>query len=300
MTRSLDRPIFIVGCNRSGTTLLHRTLAEHPDLWTHPRYDENEELFRAIFPADGPDGDAVAPDADLEPARRLSKELYRSSHNKEFVNRWPSLRWIPNRLFQRPLSRLYRRPPIRYVDKTPSNCFRAGYLARGFPDAFFVFLVRRGEDVISSLMDGWKRWDGGEYTGEDWHYLRPPGWRDMLGEPLVEVCLFQWRESNACARRQLGSECPERHLLVRYDELTRDPAETFREICEFADLAWTRHFESVVQANQSRVYQHRGEPPEEEKWKRLHGEEIESVRDRIRPVNRWFYEAADGTPESVP
>lgn len=47
----LDRPIFIIGCNRSGTTLLHRTLSTHPDLWCDRLYDECQHVYHEHYPA---------------------------------------------------------------------------------------------------------------------------------------------------------------------------------------------------------------------------------------------------------
>ena len=44
----------------------------------------------------------------------------------------------------------------RFVDKTPENTLRVGYLDALFPDATFVFLRRRAADNVNSLIEGWR------------------------------------------------------------------------------------------------------------------------------------------------
>lgn len=53
----LDRPIFIIGCNRSGTTILFRNLSSHPKLWS--LYVESQMIFYRHFPIDDEFGDRV-------------------------------------------------------------------------------------------------------------------------------------------------------------------------------------------------------------------------------------------------
>ena len=42
---TIDRPLFIVGINRTGTTLLHRLMARDPKLWTVRRYELTEPVL---------------------------------------------------------------------------------------------------------------------------------------------------------------------------------------------------------------------------------------------------------------
>ena len=67
MATTIDRPIFIIGCNRSGTTLLFRNLSEHPDLWS--LYVEAQSVFHARFPVDPVAGERVDAPADLRGER---------------------------------------------------------------------------------------------------------------------------------------------------------------------------------------------------------------------------------------
>ncbi len=94
---------------------------------------------------------------------------------------------------------LYKRPPIRLLEKTPANCFRIPLLADLFPDGLFVFLVRRPEDTISSLMEGWKLGLARVLFERDssiqdkallsarWHHLVPPNWSEWVDRRLQEI-----------------------------------------------------------------------------------------------------------------
>ena len=79
--RRIEKPIIVLGCNRSGTTLLFRNLSSHPALWS--LYDESQPLFYRYFPQDEEEGDAVRRAASVE-AEPLRADLYAAVHNKEY------------------------------------------------------------------------------------------------------------------------------------------------------------------------------------------------------------------------
>ena len=204
-TRLIEHPIFVIGCSRSGTTLLFRTLCAHPLLWT--RYEENQHVFHRFFPIDAELGEAVPDPAPPEIATALVDQLYGEAHNKEYFKDRGVLKLIPRKALQTPVNPLYKRPPLRLLEKTPANCFRIPLLSGAFPDARFVLLLRRPEDTISSLMEGWRRQLARVIFDRDsniedralresrWHYLVPPGWARWVDEPLERICAFQWVSS---------------------------------------------------------------------------------------------------------
>jgi hypothetical protein len=286
----LDRPIIVIGCNRSGTTLLFNNLGEHPETWS--LYEESQEIFYRHFPIDPEAGDrlTVAPAPDV--GRLITEALFAQSHNKEVVRDTPLLRLLPRKLLQRPVNRLYKRPPIRLVEKTPANSLRIPFLSALFPDAKFLFLVRRAEDVISSLMEGWKHWSGtgaGAWKYGKWHYLVPPGWQAWTAEPLPRICAFQWVESTRTAWADLEHHCPDRYLLVRHEDAIARPADVYRRILDFCELPPSRSFEGLLAAQARRVFTHGGSAPRPDKWRALHGAEIETVRPMFQDLMRQFY-----------
>ena len=288
-----EKPIFVLGCNRSGTTLLFRNLGGHPDLWTY--YEELPDVFYRWFPVDPELGDRVNRPPTQQEAEGIAGDLFRKAHNKELHRDIPVLRHLSRKLFQRPISRPFKSPPIRFVEKTPSNSLRVPLLAALFPDARFIYLIRRPEDVISSLMEGWKIWTNGR-RGERWeftewreHYVRPPGWRQWRGRSLQEICAFQWVATNEIALKDLERHCPDRHMIVRHEAALADPAGVYDRLREFCDLAPSGSFRELVNRTDERIFTHGGSPPRPEKWKALHEDEVESVRPMFQGLRDQLY-----------
>jgi hypothetical protein len=281
-----DRPVFIISCNRSGSTLLFRTLSAHPEAWS--LYVEGKDIFHTHFPVDDELGDRVDTLPSSDRIRALCMDFYRRAHNKERFRDSALGGHIPLKLMQRPIGRLYKRAPLRLVEKTPSNCFRVPFLAQAFPDARFILLVRRGEPVVSSLMEGWKRWsgvrDGEAWTYGSWHYLVPPGWRDWIGRPLQEICAFQWAEANRTARRDLETYASDRTFVCRFEDMMRDPAEACDRIRDFCEFRPSAHFRSLTRRTQDRVFTTGGSLPRKAKWQDLHREEVFSVQHLLAGV----------------
>lgn len=293
----LPHPVFIIGCNRSGTTLLFNTLSGHPAAWSW--YIEAQEVFHRHYPVDDAMGERVTAPPSPAVARSIRDALFARAHNKEYFADRPLLGHIPRKMLQRQLNPLYKPGALRLVEKTPANSLRIPLLEQLFPDARYLFLVRRGEDVVSSLMEGWKNWSAPR-TGPErwfytrWHYLIPPDWRAYIDRPLEEICAFQWIEATRTAWNDLQRHCQGRFLRLRHEDLVAQPQAEYRKILHFCDFPASTHFDRLVSAMDRRIYTTGGSAPRKEKWRSLHGAEIERIRDRLAPVNALFYGDQDG------
>jgi hypothetical protein len=285
-----DRPIIVIGCSRGGTTILYRNLAEHPATWS--LYEESWQIIYDHHPLDPELGDRLEGPPTPEVADAIARAMYDEAHNREVFQDTPLLRAIPSRLIKSPLNRFYKRPPLRFVEKTPANALRIPFLAAMFPDARFVFLVRRAEDVISSLMEGWKRWSGtgnGAWSYGKWHYLAPPGWQEWTDRPLEEICAFQWLEATRTAWQDLQEHCADRFLTVRHEEAVARPHQAYGRILEFCELPPSPHLDRLLAEQESRHFTYGGSAPRPEKWKTLHAAEVERVRPMVRDLMAELY-----------
>jgi hypothetical protein len=102
----------------------------------------------------------------------------------------------------------------RYADKTPMHVSHLPRLARMFPEARFVHLVRDGRDVALS------------YCTVEW------------GPATVTEAALLWRRRVAAGRRAGRRLGPGRYREVRYEDLVAEPERVVRELCAFLDLAW--------------------------------------------------------------
>ena len=132
--------------------------------------------------------------------------------------------------------------------------------------------------------------EGGTWTYSKWHYLVPPGWQEFLDRPLEEICTHQWIESNRLARKDLDRLAANRYLLVRHEDLIADPATHYGRLMEFCELRDSEYFSTVIDRANQKKYTTGGSAPKKEKWRSLHAEEIERIRERLQPINRLYYD----------
>jgi len=235
----LDRPTIIVGAARSGTTLLGKLLARHPDVayWVEPKY-----IWRyrnPTAPTDQRDSDEATP--------RVKR--YIRSRFASFVAQHDG---------------------SRFLEKTPTNCFRIPFVHEVFPDARFVHLVRDGRDVALSAYRKWtsppkkealwRRLTTFEIPLRDLPFYTVDFLRDVVGRQLYPerayiwgphvpnlaairnqlgvllACGYQWKESVQAALRGLEKVPSDQQLEIRFEHLVQAPEGVLGEILAFTEL----------------------------------------------------------------
>jgi LPS sulfotransferase NodH len=202
-------PIFVVGFQRSGTTLLQSLIGSHPRIAAPPEtyflfriarladhYGDlavDEHLRRALHDALNPPMDIFAEcgfDEDVVFARasrkpRTMRGLFEAIM-EDFSDRNGKARWS---------------------DKSPGQT--ASEVHKMFPDAQVVHIIREPRDVIaSSLETPWTRANAFDLACN---------WRTFTS-------------ANIWHGRLAG---PERYLQVRYEELAGDPSGVMSRVCAF-------------------------------------------------------------------
>jgi len=224
-----DRPVIILAAPRSGSTLLFETLAECADLWTiGGESHQIIESIPALNPASGKvdsnrlDAGNAAPPVD-EMIRRRFARLLRDRDGQEFF-------------------RLRQPSRLRFLEKTPKNALRLPFLNQVFPDALYIFLFRDVRSNLSSMMEAWRSSGWKTYPrlagwqGPPWSLLLPPGWQQMNGKTLAEICAFQWRVANWTILHDLRELPRDRWTSLSYESLLNEPSSTIEQLCAFADL----------------------------------------------------------------
>ena len=264
------KPILLVGCPRSGTSILLRALLQSSEL--RSIQSEGHILWDAYHhPRDrGWDSDALGREDVL-------------TREREYI-------YCAIRLFVR---------GRRFVDKTPENCLRLSYLDALFPDATFVFLRRRAADNVNSLIEGWRArprfvtyrlpepLEGlGTLSGDIWSFVLIPGWRELRSAPLEEVCARQYvvcNEAALAAREQLA---PERWLELTYEDLAASPVEELRGLFERLGLEFTSGVERFAAELPRTPGPTALTPPKQEKWREQNPAEVERILPAVAPIER--------------
>lgn len=207
---------FLVGCGRSGTTLLRAIFDSHPDVavpdevsfiirYSRPHYAVHYGWPRRF--------DAVACSEMI-----LANPSFRRWGLPEAEAR-RALAGPPPSTFAESIRRVYagwaaHQGKPRYADKTPMHVMYLRRLSRLFPEARFVHLIRDGRDVALS------------YHSVAW------------GPATVEDAAIEWRRRVGCGRRDGSRLGPDRYREVRYEDLVAEPERVVRELCRFFDLDW--------------------------------------------------------------
>jgi hypothetical protein len=264
--QQLRPPMFIVGLNRSGTTVLHNLLALADDA----RAPRTWELFHPTPPCSH-DG--------LEAARRrfrvrmallalhgLSPRLRRvhriGANDREecypLINHTftspafamhyelkPYARWL-NSLDPAQLRWVYREytaqlkilqighPPCRWVLKSTVHLYFLEALLQEFPDAHIVFTHRDPRQMVPSICSLVAS-------------LRQVVHRSIDPEAIGAECLAFVRLLLECGQQALANHPEARIISIGYDQLVADPLRQVRHIHEMFDLGWAPGHERRMQ-----------------------------------------------------
>lgn len=204
--------IFIVGMNGSGTTMLLDHLGSHSAIFGFPA--ETKSLPYFIMNEAGY-GDLNV-EANFE---RLWSELSESVFGGAEVLRRDiplpdSSRRSAAGAFDQLMGHLARSQGKRiWCEKSPMHVHHLTLLAKKFPDARFIHVIRDGRDCAASFHRRWKF------------------------NPMRTI--VRWKRAVRAGREQ-GRKLGARYFEVRYESITARPEHEFRLICDFLGLEFER------------------------------------------------------------
>ena len=231
--------MFVVGCGRSGTTMLRLMLDAHPDLAIPGESHFLITLWkeRKRFTDDG----RLDAEALVREAMRSHQFRYWGVAEDAVLRRVRALR-DPG--FADAVTALYMayadlHGKRRWGDKTPQYVRSIPELSRIFDGSRFVHVIRDARDVASS------------YLAVDW------------GPPNVWRAAEIWRRDVSAGMRAGRDLGPQRYTEVRYEQLVRAAPEVLQGLCAFLGLAFDpvmldyhREAEERIHARPDRALDH--------------------------------------------
>lgn len=211
MTASADRPIFLVGCPRSGTTLLSAMLHAHPTLAMPPETRFLIPVYR---------GRAEFGDLRVEANRRRLAARITEPMESMFTDLALDRSVVMDRIVAAPptigsaAGTVWRefardRGKARWGEKRPAYWRDLDVVLRLFPDAQVVHLMRDGRACVASLKQvGW--------------------WREGVLGAMTTWVLAE-RQLRAAGRR-LPTDS---YYRLRYEDLLADPQGELTRLCAF-------------------------------------------------------------------
>lgn len=216
-------PVFVVGCPRSGTTLLYHMLLSSGSFAI---YRAESVMFNVIEPRFG--------DLSVESSRRrlldawfesrlftasgLEKDAIGAKVMDECRNGGDFLRIV--------MSEIARRQGVqRWADTTPDHLLYLKRIKQTIPDALVIHMIRDGRDVALSM--------------EKLGYIRPMWW-DRTPAKMAAALYWQWAVTKGRnAGRALGSDYMELH----FEDLVREPHKTLAGVSKF--IAQDLNYEQI-------------------------------------------------------
>lgn len=232
--KSIQKPIFILGTGRSGTTILGIVLSIHREIGY---LNEPKAMWHLIHPHE----DIIGNYSQGEALYRLTAEDATDDTRRRAAQMFGAY--------------LTATRSKRLVDKYPELIFRVDFVRALFPDARFIFLVRNGWDTCHSIAI-WSARLGVQGNGEkhDWWGVADRKWR-LLVQQLVktdvlfsemadEIKHFERHLDRAAVEwivtmqegLRLMQASPDCIHLVRFEDLTAEPDKTLVALCDFCEL----------------------------------------------------------------
>jgi hypothetical protein len=220
----MERPLFIFGCPRSGTSLLTRMLHAHPNI----AIPYESHLYNRVFPLVHPALDLT----DQRDRQRLVGEILRT----DYVKRWDPPASLTDTLaaISRPdfhgvvhgLLHAWaaRQQKSHWGEKTPQHTLRWRTIREGFPDLQVIHIVRDGRDVALSYRAA--------------HF----------GPKHVYQLARRWLKYVSAAEEAGAALGPAAFLMIRYEDLLEHPERALQRVCAFLAEPFTPEMLSYHQA----------------------------------------------------
>lgn len=188
-------PILVVGCHRSGTSLMRRMLNSHSRI-ACPAETEFLEGFGAVLGRDSSERALAAIDLRLEdvtgPLADLAQTWMRRYAEQQGKARW--------------------------ADKSPNMTWELEGIDRLFSQQpLYICMIRDGMDVATSLGTSTPPWP------------RLERWDRRYPHSRTQAAAHYWADINA-PLIEFMKQVPERCIPVKYDQLVADPEATMTRV----------------------------------------------------------------------
>jgi hypothetical protein len=250
----IEKPIFITGLGRSGTTLIHTMLSTHPQVsWL--------SLLCGKFPGRPYLNRWLMSSIDVPILNIYLKHRFRPLENYAFWDFYfagfshPSRDLVASdvsertrRTLRKAMGQLLTLKRHRLLIKI-TGLPRISFLYAIFPDARFVHVLRDGRGVANSRLNAsfWKGWHGLNIWGGQMpeHYRQE--W-ERHQRSFVALAGIEWK-THMDQLEAVKREFPQIDICqVKYECFCANPIGELKRIADHCELTWDPWFETAARA----------------------------------------------------
>lgn len=247
ISETVERPVFVIGCPRSGTTMMGRIIDSIPNV-----NEFHEPNIDRWFP------------------------------KMVFENRIP--RWASDLYYRATFNSLLKIAPKkgkRFAEKNPHNTFAVDALRHAFEDARFIYMYRDGRDVVASFLRHPWHLNKSDYIGSVQHnrykcgpyphyYIEKSKQIEYLQASNARRCAWVWRRYMEEGARLMG-EYKDDIIFVKYEDLILNPKTEIVKLLSFINENNNENVNAVM--DEARLGHQRAIG----KWKTLHDSAIRDI-----------------------
>lgn len=216
-------PVFLIGCGRSGTSILGKIISKHSDI---VYLNEPREIWSAGY---------TETDIWTKHASTAKGRLFMGQNDEV-----PEKSDILRHLF---ISELKKTNKGTLIEKLPINTFRLGLINKIFPESRYIHIYRNGFDVARSIEE---RCVNGRWFGVDEYklaQLKKYAKSKKQTKGIPELCqnyfekgLMEWRLSVESIVLFLSGIESTRYFELSYEALINNPVAILRDMFGFLNL----------------------------------------------------------------
>lgn len=273
-TISNFKPIFIIGCARSGTTLLYKSVAS-TNIFSYPHKLDSEGNKMPI------EGHAIWFSGINKTYTELNSQFFSKNEVKIIYNKYNNL------------------GSKQILDKPLAAALWMKQINRAFPNAKIIHIVRHGRSVVNSMLFKYRfstKEKDKKYRKKrgGWFGAKPPGHEYTTTWPLALRCSWQWAEIVGRIKTDGRFFFGDNYCEIKYEDLCDDTRGTMRTVLEFCELENVdQYLEKYPESMENRNYKSRTDYVSDEGWTKRKSilPEDEQYLKYLKPfLKEWGYD----------
>ena len=266
----IKKPIFIIGVQRSGTTILDNLFTRHKDTAFFEnfssRYYKSPWKFKFIPLMIRLQ--KIKRGSNFRPVSAEGRVWNRFFSEIDYLDETKVTDEIKNYYYSVIKAELQAFNAKRFVNKNPAHCLRIRWINEIFPDAHYIIISRESKSVISSIYRKMlNQWDTDPHAGYDHKYRGYHTVKEKFGKNVskLQACINYYNYIENTFRKDLHI-IKNNSIKIQYEEFVRNPQEEIKKLYEFTELKWYKELENIIPDKL--------EEENNDKWKTLEDEEI--------------------------